>query len=65
VVDGVIPTADGEALQLRLLQARDPALVGRPFLAYRSATAAWLDELRLHPSTPADIAAAIGSPVAR
>ncbi|WP_027945626.1 KamA family radical SAM protein [Amycolatopsis taiwanensis] len=55
VVDG----AAGEFLQLRFLQARDPALVGRPFLARYPAGAAWLDELALDPSTPADIAAAI------
>ncbi|AEV86971.1 lysine 2,3-aminomutase [Actinoplanes sp. SE50] len=65
IVDGVTPAGDGEALQLRFLQARDPALVGRPFLAHRSPTAAWLDELVLHPSTPADIAAAVGSAVSR
>ncbi|MEH0845491.1 lysine 2,3-aminomutase [Micromonospora sp. CPCC 205711] len=59
VVDGMVDTPEGEFFQLRLLQARDPSLVGRPFRARRSASAAWLDDLRLDPSTPADIVAAV------
>ncbi|MCS7477956.1 KamA family radical SAM protein [Umezawaea endophytica] len=54
IVDGV---EDGH-FQLRMAQARDPALVGRPFRARYSATAAWLDELDLAPTTPPDLAAA-------
>ncbi|WNZ06268.1 lysine 2,3-aminomutase [Streptomyces sp. 11x1] len=60
VVDGVTETPDGRYFQLRMLQARDPRLVGRPFRAHYSETAAWLDDLRLADDTPADIAAAIG-----
>jgi KamA family protein len=60
VVDGVTDTLRGRFFQLRLVQAREPALVGRPFLARYSPTASWLDELELDPDTPADIAAAIG-----
>lgn len=59
VVDGVEETAEGAFFRLRMLQARDPALVGRPFRARYSPDAAWLDELELDPSTPADIAAAV------
>ena len=59
VVDGVEEAPQGRFFQLRFLQARDPALVGRPFRARYSAGAAWLTELELDPSTPADIAAAV------
>ncbi|MER6498458.1 lysine 2,3-aminomutase [Streptomyces sp. NPDC001455] len=59
VVDGVEEAHDGRAFRLRLLQARDPALVGRPFRARHSATAAWLDELRLTDDTPPDLARAL------
>jgi KamA family protein len=59
VVDGVEETPQGRFFQLRFLQARDVALVGRPFRAHYSATAAWLDELELDPTTPADIASAV------
>lgn len=59
VVDGVEETPGGRFFQLRFLQARDVSLVGRPFRARYSATAAWLDELELDPTAPADIAAAV------
>ncbi|MCK7622627.1 lysine 2,3-aminomutase [Streptomyces sp. RS10V-4] len=59
VVDGVEDTPDGSYFRLRMLQARDPLLVGRPFRARYSATAAWLDDLELDPATPADLAAAV------
>ncbi|MFC8451370.1 KamA family radical SAM protein [Kitasatospora sp. NPDC057223] len=59
VVDGVESTPEGRFFQLRMLQARDPNLVGRPFRAHHSDTAAWLDELKLHESTPPDLATAI------
>ena len=58
-VDGVEETAHGRYFQLRMVQARDPALVGRPFRAVYSDTAAWYDELELDPATPADIRAAL------
>lgn len=59
VVDGVEETPQGRFLQLRFLQARDVSIVGRPFRARYSDTAAWLDELELDATTPADIAAAV------
>ena len=59
VVDGVEETPEGACFQLRMLQARNPALVGRPFRARYAADAAWLDDLELDPATPADIAAAV------
>ncbi len=62
VVDGVTETAQGRFFELRLLQARDPQLIGRPFRAHYSTTAAWLDDLRLAPDTPADIVAAVRGP---
>jgi L-lysine 2,3-aminomutase len=55
VVDGI----DNGVFRLRMLQARDPGLVGRPFRAEYCGEASWLDELRLVPDAPADIAAAI------
>jgi L-lysine 2,3-aminomutase len=62
VVDGVEPSPQGRFFQLRLLQARNPAIVGRPFRAHYSADASWIDDLVLDRSTPADIAAAIAAP---
>ncbi|MGG2460870.1 KamA family radical SAM protein [Streptomyces sp. RGM 3693] len=59
VVDGVEDTPEGAFFRLRMLQARQPSLVGRPFRARYSATAAWLDDLELDPATPADLAAAV------
>jgi hypothetical protein len=59
VVDGVEETADGKHFRLRMAQARNPALVGRPFRARFSETASWLDELEIDPATPADILAAL------
>ncbi|MFC8845928.1 MULTISPECIES: KamA family radical SAM protein [unclassified Micromonospora] len=59
VVDGVEQTPQGRFFQLRMLQARNPVLVGRPFRARYSTSAAWLDELELDADAPADIAAAI------
>ncbi|MZE75704.1 KamA family radical SAM protein [Streptomyces xinghaiensis] len=63
VVDGVEETAHGRFFHLRMLQARDPSLVGRPFRARYSVSASWIDDLELAPDTPADIAAAVrGAP---
>ncbi|MFF3216085.1 KamA family radical SAM protein [Streptomyces sp. NPDC002886] len=65
-VDGIQDTAEGRYFQLRMLQARNPALVGRPFRALYSDTAAWVDELELDPATDLDIAEAfLGSAAAR
>ncbi|MFE0373438.1 KamA family radical SAM protein [Streptomyces tendae] len=62
-VDGVEDTPQGRLFQLRMLQARDPRLVGRPFRAVYSDSAAWVDELELAPSTPPDIGEAfLGRP---
>ena len=52
LVDGVERTADGDFFQLRLIQARDRRLVGRPFRARWSADAAWLSDLEIDPSCP-------------
>ncbi|MFZ3467632.1 KamA family radical SAM protein [Streptomyces sp. 4.24] len=59
VVDGVTETAQGRFFQLRMLQARDPRLVGRPFRAHYCESAAWLDELRPAHDTPTDIVDAL------
>jgi L-lysine 2,3-aminomutase len=59
VVDGVEETAAGRFFQLRMLQARNPALAGRPFRAKYSTSASWLTELRIDRSTPPDITAAV------
>ena len=60
VVDGVVTEPDGTRFfELRYLQARDPALVGRPFRALHRADAAWIDDLELAPGTPDDIRTAV------
>lgn len=46
VVDGVAELGDKKAIALRFLQARNPALVGRPFYAEYDKNAIWLDDLR-------------------
>jgi L-lysine 2,3-aminomutase len=61
-VDGVEETPQGRFFQLHMLQARNPALVGRPFRAHYNPSAAWLDALQLDNSTPADIATALTGP---
>lgn len=61
MVDGIEETPAGSYFRLRLIQARQPALVGRPFRAHYSATAAWLDELQLDGGTPPDITRAIST----
>ncbi|MFE2481138.1 KamA family radical SAM protein [Streptomyces sp. NPDC059389] len=63
-VDGIEETPQGKFFQLRLLQARNPELVGRPFRAHFSETAAWAGDLELVSTVPADIAAAMnGTPL--
>ena len=44
-VDGIARVAGEDVLALRLLQARDPAWVGRPFFARLDRRASWLDQL--------------------
>jgi KamA family protein len=46
VVDGVVNLDRGPAFVLRYLQARNSALVGRPFFAAYDPRAQWWDELR-------------------
>jgi KamA family protein len=58
-VDGVARLAGERVLALRLLQARDPSLVGRPFWAHESPTAAWVDELTPHHFSDRDIVDAV------
>lgn len=57
-VDGIVDLGDERVLALRMLNARDPELIGQPFFARYSDTAAWLDELEPHPLTPPAIAEA-------
>jgi L-lysine 2,3-aminomutase len=58
-VDGVVESEGGRFFQLRMLQARDPKLVGRPFRAHYSETACWLDDLELDSTGPVDILSSI------
>jgi L-lysine 2,3-aminomutase len=46
VIDGVVDLDRGPAFALRMLQARRPELVGRPFFAAYDPHAQWWDELR-------------------
>lgn len=45
VIDGIVEVRGERAFALRLLQARDPAWVGRPFFAAFDERATWFDEL--------------------
>jgi KamA family protein len=45
VIDGVLEVAGESMFVLRFLQARDPAWVGRPFLARLDEDATWWDDL--------------------
>jgi KamA family protein len=45
LVDGIARVAGEDVFVLKFLQGRDPAWVGRPFLAKLDHQAAWLDEL--------------------
>lgn len=45
LVDGRVPTADGDAFVLKLLRARDHRATNRVELARMDAAAAWIDEL--------------------
>jgi hypothetical protein len=44
-VDGIAEVAGQRVFVLRMLQARDPALVGRPFFAHFDPRAVWLTDL--------------------
>ncbi|WP_405749580.1 lysine 2,3-aminomutase [Streptomyces sp. NBC_01411] len=61
VVDGTVGSGQARLFQLRALQARDPALVGRPFHAHYSERAAWLDELQPADTVPPDLREAFGT----
>jgi KamA family protein len=45
-VDGIADVAGTRVFVLRMLQARDPELVGRPFFAHFDPQAIWLSDLR-------------------
>jgi KamA family protein len=45
-VDGVAEIAGEKVFALRMIQARDPSLVGRPFFARYDPQAVWLSDLR-------------------
>lgn len=45
-VDGVVEVHGERVFALRMLQARDPRLVGRPFFAQYDPTATWLTDLK-------------------
>ena len=45
-VDGVAEIAGQRVFVLHMIQARDPALVGRPFFAHFNPDAVWLSDLR-------------------
>lgn len=59
VVDGVARIGGDDVLSLRLLQARDPSLVGRPFWASGPAGASWVDELEPHPMSDPELVRAV------
>jgi L-lysine 2,3-aminomutase len=64
LIDGVVEPSEpsGTRLSLRFVQARDPAVVGRPFTALCPAGADWADALIVDPSpTPPDITAAMSA----
>jgi KamA family protein len=58
-VDGTATFGADRVLCLRLLQARHPDLVGRPFWAYEDPAAAWLDDLRPHPHSDPEVVRAV------
>jgi L-lysine 2,3-aminomutase len=59
LVGGDVDVAGTTWTTCELVQARDKELVGRPFLAQVDDRARWLDDLVLHPGTPADLAQAL------
>ncbi|MFI8215902.1 KamA family radical SAM protein [Streptomyces sp. NPDC085932] len=59
VVDGVETLGKDRFFQLRLAQARNPALVGRPFRAHFDPSATWLSDLRIAADAPQDIREAL------
>ena len=63
LIDGLVESAriGRPTLSLRFVQARDPALVGRPFTATCSDDADWADGLVVDSGTPFDITAAMAT----
>jgi KamA family protein len=59
IVDGVETTGEGQFFRLRMLQARNPELVGRPFRAVFDPQAAWLEDLKVDPDSPEDLLDAV------
>lgn len=59
LVDGVENHSDGRYFHLRMAQARNPALVGRPFRAHYDPSAAWLSDLRPAADVPREIREAL------
>ena len=45
-MDGVTEVAGQKVFVLHMIQARDPALVGRPFFAEFDPSAVWLSDLK-------------------
>ncbi len=45
-VDGIVEIGEEKVFALRMLQARDPDLVGRPFFAKFDENAVWVDDLK-------------------
>lgn len=45
-VDGVVDINGEKVIALRMLQARDPEIVGRPFFAKYDENAVWIDDLK-------------------
>ena len=58
-IDGVVGAGSSRVFSARFLQARNPALVGRPFQFHYSPTAVWADQLEPVPGTPRDILRAL------
>jgi KamA family protein len=61
IVDGITEIDGRKLFQLRMLQARKPELVGRPFFAPYSPDAAWVDELEPLPGTAPELLAELKS----
>lgn len=59
IVDAVGNHSGERYFHLRMAQARDPALVGRPFRAHYDTGATWLSDLKLTADAPRDIREAL------
>jgi hypothetical protein len=61
-IDGTARAGTQEIFVLRYIQARDPALIGKPFFAAFDPAAAWLTDLKPAPGFPARPAVRTGLP---